>query len=75
VRRSIGAIKTAIENALSELGQALDEQFQSRPLEEALVLKYQTLRAFLQEVEEISTKFAAFLARMEEAERRLFGLV
>ncbi len=75
VRRSIGAIKTAIENALSELGQALDEQFQSRPLEEALVLKYQTLRAFLQEVEKISTKFAAFLARMEEAERRLFGLL
>ncbi len=75
VRHSIGAIKTAIENALDELGQALDEQFQSRPPEEALILKYQTLRAFLQEVEEISSKFAAFLARLEEAERRLFGLV
>jgi hypothetical protein len=75
VRRSVGSVKTAIEQALSELGKALDEQFQTCTLEEALVLKYQTLRAFLQEVGEISTKFAAFLDRMEEAERRLFGLV
>lgn len=75
VRRSVGSVKAAIEQALSELGKALDEQFQTCTLEEALVLKYQTLRAFLQEVGEISTKFAAFLDRMEEAERRLFGLV
>jgi len=75
VRRSVSSVKAAIEQALSELGQALDEQFQTCSLEEALVLKYQTLRAFLQEVEEISTKFAALLERMEEAERRLFGLV
>jgi hypothetical protein len=74
VRRSSGTLKAAIENALSELGQALEEQLQSYPLEEALVLKYQTLRAFLQEIEAISTKFTTFLARMEEAERRLFGL-
>jgi hypothetical protein len=74
VRRSSGTLKAAIENALSELGQALEEQLQSHPLEEALVLKYQTLRAFLQEIEAISTKFTTFLARMEEAERRLFGL-
>lgn len=75
VRRSVASVKTAIEQALSELGKALDEQFQTCTLEEALVLKYQTLRAFLQEVEKISTQFAAFLDRMEEAERRLFGLV
>ncbi|MFT0786991.1 hypothetical protein [Synechococcus sp. H55.10] len=75
VRRSVSSVKAAIEQALSELGQALDEQFPTCSLEEALVLKYQALRAFLQEVEEISTKFAALLERMEEAERRLFGLV
>ncbi|MEN9203344.1 MAG: hypothetical protein Q6K80_03945 [Thermostichus sp. DG_1_6_bins_120] len=74
VRRNIGLIKVAIENALSELGNALDEQFQTHNLEEALFFKYQALRVFLHEVEEISTKFSAFLDRMEEAERRLFGL-
>ncbi len=74
VRRNIGSIKVGIENALSELGNALDEQFQTHDLEEALFLKYQALRTFLHEVEEISTKFAALLDRMEDAERRLFGL-
>jgi hypothetical protein len=74
VRRNIGSIKVGIENALSELGNALDEQFQTHNLEETLFLKYQALRTFLHEVEEISTKFAALLNRMEEAERRLFGL-
>lgn len=74
VRRNISSIKVGIENALSELGNALDEQFQTHNLEEALFLKYQALRTFLHEVEEISTKFSALLDRMEEAERRLFGL-
>ncbi|MEN9261175.1 MAG: hypothetical protein Q6L60_09460, partial [Thermostichus sp. HHBFW_bins_43] len=74
VRRNIGSIKVSIENALSELGTALDDQFQTHSLEEALFFKYQALRTFLHEVEELSSKFAALLDRMEEAERRLFGL-
>ncbi|MEN9230155.1 MAG: hypothetical protein Q6L68_04555 [Thermostichus sp. DG02_5_bins_236] len=74
VRRNISSIKIGIENALSELGNALDEQFQTHNLEEALFLKYQALRTFLHEIEEISSKFATLLDRMEEAERRLFGL-
>ncbi|MGQ9837272.1 MAG: hypothetical protein ACUVRV_04730 [Cyanobacteriota bacterium] len=74
VRRNMSSIKVAIESALSELGNALDEQFQTYTLEEALFLKYQALRTFLHEIEEISSKFATLLDRMEEAERRLFGL-
>ncbi len=74
VRHTIGSVKASIENTLSELGNALDEQFQTHDPEEALFLKYQTLHAFLHEIEEISSKFAALLDRMEAAERRLFGL-
>ncbi|MDX2270405.1 MAG: hypothetical protein NW237_00430 [Cyanobacteriota bacterium] len=74
VRRSISMVKTAIENKLSEFGNILDESFQARSLAEALTLKYQALHLFIREITEISGKFTSMLSKMEEAERRLFGL-
>jgi hypothetical protein len=74
VKRSMSAVKTGIENKLSEFGNELDETVLDLSLGDGLTLKYQALRALISEVEEISSKFASLLAKMEEAERRLFGL-
>ncbi len=74
VKRSMSAVKTGIENKLSEFGNELDETVLDLSLGDGLTLKYQALRALIAEVEEISSKFASLLAKMEEAERRLFGL-
>jgi hypothetical protein len=74
VRRSMSAVKSVIENRLSELGNDLDNKLLEITLSDSLALKYQALRAFVREIEEISSKFSSLLSRMEEAERKLFGL-
>ncbi len=74
VRRITSAIKTRIENQLTEFGNVLDELFQDKSLQEGMTLKYQALRVFVYEIETISSKFAAILNKMEAAERKLFGV-
>lgn len=74
VKRSIMTVKNDIDIALRQLGTELEDSFQDRSLVEGLNLKYTALRAFVHEVERISSKFSSLLTKMEEAERRLFGI-
>ncbi len=74
VKRSIMTVKNDIDTALRQLGTELEDSFQDRSLTEGLTLKYTALRAFVHEVERISSKFSSMLTKMEEAERRLFGI-
>lgn len=74
VNQELGLVKDSIENVLSELSNDLDEGLSLLEVGSRLNLKYQTLRDFLKNTEQISSKFATLLKRMEEAERRLFSL-
>ena len=74
VKRSIITVKNDIDTALRQLGTELEDSFEDRSLTEGLTLKYTALEAFVHEVERISSKFSSLLTKMEEAERRLFGI-
>jgi len=73
IKRSVTEMMSSIENTLTELGNALDEELQEQDPQQALLVKYRSLREFIQEAEGTPSKFLEMLNRLEMAERKLFG--
>ncbi|MEN9204849.1 MAG: hypothetical protein Q6K70_03475 [Thermostichales cyanobacterium DRC_bins_46] len=74
IKRSLTEMMSSIENILTELGNALDEELQEQDPKQALLVKYRSLREFIHEAEGTPSKFLEMLNKLETAERKLFGL-
>ncbi len=74
VRRTMGIVKTGVDQSLSELSNDLDEALTGMSIDEGLGLKYRALRVLVREINQNSAKFDTLLTKMEEAERKLFGI-
>ncbi|GAB4215941.1 MAG: hypothetical protein OHK0012_17150 [Synechococcales cyanobacterium] len=74
IKRSITEMMSSLENILTDLGNILDEQLQEDDPQQALLVKYCSLREFIQEAEGTPSKFLEVLSKLETAERKLFGL-
>ena len=74
IKRSVTEMMSSIENILTDLGNALDEELQEQDPQQALLVKYRSLREFIHEAEGTPSKFLEMLNKLETAERKLFGL-